>query len=153
MFFNFSHFNEPISHDTDANLSIRYLKNFGRNIKATGLYFLIGIALSVLFQRYVSPDLMITMFGGNKAWGVLMGAAVGVPLYACGGGTIPLLQGWLSEGMSIGSAAAFMLTGPSTKITNLGAMKIILGTRHFIYYLIFVILYALLIGLIVNMII
>ena len=40
--------------------------------------------------------------------------------------TILLLQQWLWDGMSVGSAASFMLTGPSTKITNLGALKIVL---------------------------
>ena len=34
-----------------------------------------------------------------------MAATIGVPLYACGGGTIPLLQAWLMDGMSVGSAA------------------------------------------------
>ncbi len=28
-------------------------KNIGRNIKATGLYFLIGIVITVLFQMYI----------------------------------------------------------------------------------------------------
>ena len=54
--------------------------------------------------------------------------------------------------MSIGSAAAFMLTGPATKITNLGALKIVLGIRRFFMYWIYVILFALLTGLIVNVI-
>lgn len=91
-FFRFDGFQERESHDTDPNLLIRYLKNFGRNVKATGLYFLFGILLSALFQRYVPQDMMVMFFGGNQAWGILMAATVGVPLYACGGGTIPLLQ-------------------------------------------------------------
>ena len=53
--------------------------------------------------------------------------------------------------MSIGSAAAFMLTGPATKITNLGAMKIVLGWKRFIIYLAFVILFSLCTGLIVDL--
>lgn len=35
-----------------------------------------------------------------------------------GGGTIPLLQAWLMDGMSMGSAVAFMITGPSNSICN-----------------------------------
>ena len=58
---------------------------------------------------------------------LMMAATIGVPLYACGGGTIPLLQQWLWDGMSLGSAASFMITGPATKITTLGALKIVLG--------------------------
>ena len=133
-FFNFSGFEEPQTKDTDPNIFLRLLKNLYRNIKATGLYFLFGILLSALFQRYVPAPVMTKLFGGNKIWGVLMAATIGVPLYSCGGGTIPLLQSWINNGMSIGSAAAFMITGPATKITNLGALKAVLGIKNFLIY-------------------
>lgn len=152
-FFNFDGFEEPPSHDTDPNLFLRLIKNIGRNIKMTGPYFLLGIVLSAVFQRYVPQNLMTSFFGGNEAFGVLMAATIGVPLYACGGGTIPLLQAWLLDGMSMGSAAAFMITGPSTKITNLGALKIVLGIKNFVVYILFVMGFSLLTGLTVNMII
>lgn len=149
-FFNFHGFAEPENYDIDKNIFLRYIKNLGRNIKATGPYFLIGIILSVLFQRYVPADLMTDLFGGNEAFGILMAATVGVPLYACGGGTIPLLQQWLWDGMSVGSAASFMLTGPATKITNLGALKIVLGIRHFLFYFMFVMAFSIASGFIIN---
>lgn len=152
-FFNFHGFEEPVSRDTDSNLLLRFLKNLGRNVKATGWYFLAGIALSALFQRYVPTDVMTGLFGGNEAFGVLMAATIGVPLYACGGGTIPLLQAWLMDGMSLGSAAAFMITGPATKITNLGALKIVLGIKHFVLYLLFVMVFSFVTGLAVNLVI
>ena len=151
-FFDFSGFEVKASRDTHPNLLIRYLLNVLRNVRATGLYFIFGILLSALFQRYVPGDLMTKVFGGNEAWGVLMAATVGVPLYACGGGTIPLLQEWLMSGMSLGSASAFMLTGPATKITNLGALKIVMGMRRFLLYLGFIMLFSLLTGMFVNII-
>lgn len=152
-FFNFSGFEEPESKDTDPNILLRYIKNLWRNIKATAPYFLLGLILSAGFQRYVPADIIAELFGGNEAWGVLMAATIGVPLYACGGGTIPLLQQWLWEGMSVGSAASFMLTGPATKITNLGALKIVLGAERFLLYIAFTILFSLAAGLLVNWII
>ena len=135
------------------NILLRFLKNLGRNIKATGLYFLLGVLLSALFQRYVPAETMTAVFGGNEAFGVLMAATIGVPLYACGGGTIPLLQAWLMDGMSMGSAAAFMITGPATKITNLGALKIVLGIRNFAIYLIYVMIFAFVTGMAVNLLV
>lgn len=150
-FFNFEGFSEPQNRDTEPNLMIRFLKNLGRNFKTTGGYFLIGIMLSAVFQRYVPETAMTSLFGGNEAFGVLMAATIGVPLYACGGGTIPLLQSWLYDGMSLGSASAFMITGPATKITNLGAIKIVLGIRRFLLYFVFVILFALMTGWLVNL--
>ena len=152
-FFCFDGFGQKASRDVHPNLLMRYLKNFGRNVKATGGYFLAGIFLSALFQRYVPAELMTQLFGGDEAWGVLMAATIGVPLYVCGGGTIPILQEWLASGMSLGSAAAFMITGPSTKITNLGAMKIVLGMKHFIFYLAYVMLFAFSTGLLVNLLV
>jgi uncharacterized membrane protein YraQ (UPF0718 family) len=151
-FFNFSGFSAPANRDTDPNPALRFLKNLGRNIKATGLYFLIGVILSALFQRYVPPEAMAALFGKNEGFGVLMAATVGVPLYVCGGGTIPLLMEWLRNGMSMGSATAFMITGPATKITNLGAVKIVLGARRFALYLLFGIVFAYLSGVLVDII-
>lgn len=151
-FFNFDGFSERASHDTDPNPLMRLIKNIGRNLKATGPYFLLGVLLSALFQRYVPADAFAKLFVNNEGLGLLMAATIGVPLYACGGGTIPLLQQWLSSGMSMGSAAAFMVTGPATKITNLGALKIVLGIKHFAMYIAFVMLYALVSGFIVNLI-
>ncbi|MDO5397283.1 MAG: permease [bacterium] len=151
-FFNFEGFSERASRDTDPNILIRLLKNIGRNIKATGVWFLIGVLLSALFQRYVPADAFAGLFVNNRGFGILMAATIGVPLYACGGGTIPLLQQWLASGMSMGSASAFMITGPATKITNLGALKIVLGVKHFAFYIAFVMVFALLSGFVVNII-
>lgn len=152
-YFNFSGFAEPVSRDINPNPALRLLANIWRNIRATGPYFLIGVLLSAIFQRYVPEDLMVRVFGGNRAFGVLMAATIGVPLYVCGGGTIPLLQQWLATGMSMGSATAFMITGPATKITNLGALKIVLGIKRFALYIAFSVTFAFLTGLLVDMII
>ena len=152
-FFDFTGFHEESSRDTDPNLFMRYVRNFGRNVRATGPWFLLGIILSALFQRYVPAENFAHLFGRKNGFGVLMAATIGVPLYACGGGTIPLLQQWLADGMSMGSASAFMITGPATKITNLGALKIVLGAKHFALYIVFIMLYSLIIGCVMNLLV
>ena len=151
-FFRFDGFAPGPGRDTDPNLFLRFFKNLGRNVRATGPYFLIGVLLSALFQRYVPADAFASIFGENEGFGLLLAATIGVPLYACGGGTIPLLQQWLASGMSMGAAASFMITGPATKITNLGALKIVLGFRHFFLYLIYVMLFSMVSGFIVNLV-
>lgn len=138
-----------MSRKTEILIQISYLhflKNLWRNVKATRLYFLFGIIFLALFQRDVPSDIIINLFG------VLIAATIGVCLYA-GGGTIPLLQAWLWDGMSIGSASAFMITSPETKIMNLSVVKIIPGMKWFIIYLAYVMVFSLVSGLIVNSII
>jgi len=151
-FFDFAGFADITDRDTDPNLILRLIKNLWRNVKVTAPYFLIGVLLSALFQRYVPEDVMVWIFGRNRAFGVLMSATIGVPLYVCGGGTIPLLQYWIAGGMSMGSATAFMIVGPATKITNLGALKIVLGIKHFILYILFCMLFAILSGLLIDIV-
>jgi uncharacterized membrane protein YraQ (UPF0718 family) len=149
-FFTFKGFGESVSCDTDPNLLLRFIKNLWRNLKATGPAFLLGIALSAIFQRYVPDEAMAALFGKHRGFGLLMAATVGVPLYVCGGGTIPLLVSWMESGMSLGSASAFMITGPAMKITNLGAVKIIMSIKNFAFYLIFSILFALFTGFLID---
>lgn len=149
-FFDFTSFHEGASRDTDPNLLMRFLKNVWRSIKATGPIFALGILLTALYQIHVPSDFVSTLFGKNNGFGVLMAATIGVPVYMCGGGTIPLLIQWLADGMSMGSASAFMITGPATKITNLGAVKIVLGWKRFILYILFCMAFAWCMGMLVN---
>ena len=46
---------------------------------------------------------------------------------------------------------AFMIAGPATKLTNLGAVKIVLGVRNFIMYLLFSILMSTVFGMVINL--
>ena len=149
-FFLFHGFAVGANRDTHPNPVIRFLKNVWRNLKATAPWCALGILLTALYQRYVPSEVSAKLFG-NGGFGVLMAATLGVPMYMCGGGTIPLLQEWLWNGMSMGSAAAFMITGPATKLTNLGALKSALGIKHFLLYWIFVILFAFATGMFVNL--
>ena len=151
-FYTFTEFELPGNHDTDPSLVWRFLKNVGRNIRVTFPYFLLGVVLTALYQRYVPTEWLLLLFGSRQGFGTLMAAAIGIPLYACGGGTIPLILAWLGEGMSPGSAVAFMVAGPATKLTNLGAVKTVLGGKNFILYLGFSILLADSFGLLVDLI-
>ncbi|MBQ6863326.1 MAG: permease [Clostridia bacterium] len=152
-FFNFDGFAEAVNRDTDPRLFVRFLKNLGRNIKKTAPYFALGIVLAVLFERYVPQDTFVSLFGEYKRFGVLLAAAMGVPAYACGGGTIPLLRSWLNAGMTMGAASAFMITGPATKLTNLTALKIVIGVRNFVIYIVFAMLFAMATGFVVDILV
>lgn len=149
-FYQFNEFNMPTNRDTDPNPIVRLLKNIWRNVKITLPYFLLGIILTALYQRYIPSEWIVNLFGFNRGFGSLMAAALGVPLYMCGGGTIPIIYSWLASGMSNGSAVAFMVAGPATKITNLGALKMVLGSKNFVIYIAYSIVLATLAGIIIN---
>jgi len=118
--------------------------------RITTPYLLIGITLTVLFSRYVPPHWIAAMFGAKRGLGFLFATTLAVPLYACGGGTIPLIGLWISEGMSTGEAMVFMLAGPAVKITNLSAVKMIFNFKYFLLYLAYCIGIAVLSGFVID---
>ena len=140
-FFNFDGFALAENRDTDPNLAARLLKNIGRNVRATAPGFLGGVALTAALMRLVPSRAIAGVFGGS-GFDIAAAALAGVPLYFCGGGTIPLLAEWMSRGMGLGPAVAFMLSGPATKMTNLGALKTVLGARNFALYIAFSLTFA-----------
>jgi uncharacterized membrane protein YraQ (UPF0718 family) len=152
MLFRFEGFAEP-EHRNHGMSGFKMLaRDIRRGILKTAPYFLAGIFLTALFDRYFPKDWIVQLFGSNKGFGVLLAASLGVPVYVCGGGTIPLLKAWLEAGMSPGSALAFMITGPATKLTNLSAVKMILGMKNFILYIAFMLGWALVTGFGVDLV-
>ena len=143
-FFNFDRF-------ADQAGKQRYLlSDLLKALKITAPYLLIGVTLTALGERYIHPEWIAGLFGSNRGLGVLFATTLSVPLYICGAGTMPLIRAWLAAGMGAGNAMAFMIAGPATKINNLSAVKMILGTRHFLLYLIFIVGFAILSGLLTG---
>lgn len=148
--FDFNSFEDRKKSSSDARTIIVLLKDMHRAVVKTTPYFLLGIVLTALFEHYIPKLWIMNLFGYERGFGVLMATSLGVPLYVCGGGTVPLIKEWMRMGMSLGSAMAFMITGPATKITNIFAVKTILGFRNFILYFAYNILFAIITGYVTD---
>ena len=119
-----------------------FFRDLFKAFRITFPYLLFGITLSSIFERYVPPDFIVGFFGQRQGLGVLFAASISIPLYVCGGGTIPLIRAWLFAGMGQGEAMAFMLAGPAVKINNLSAVKMILGKKNFVLYIVYCLSFA-----------
>lgn len=147
---NFDGFEDKKKSTKDSSIIMVFLRDINRAIIKTAPYFFIGILLTAIFEMYFPKEIIIDFFDSNRGFGVLLASSIGVPIYVCGGGTIPLLRAWLSAGMTPGSAIAFMVSGPATKLTNLGAVKVLLGAKYFIIYILFNVGFSVIAGLIVD---
>ena len=139
--FSFHRFAMP-----DEKKKKRFYSDIIKAFRVTLPYLLIGVAITALCDRYVPAEWISGMFGQKRGLGVLFATTLSVPLYACGGGVIPLINAWMRAGMGAGDALAFMLAGPATKINNLSAVKTIFGIKNFCIYLAFCLSFAILAG-------
>ena len=120
-------------------------------------YWLLGILLGSIISVFVKDHIhgLFRRLGGRKlgVLGIIPASVLGIASPLCMYGTIPLAASFSKSGMKDDWLAAFMITGPSTKITNLGAVKIVLGIKRFLLYLAFVMVFSLITGMVVNLII
>lgn len=117
-------------------------------------YWILGMAIGSLISVF-AKDRIHGLFAGmkGKKWGlsgIIPACLLGIASPLCMYGTIPIAASFHRQGMSMGSAAAFMITGPATKITNLGALKIVFGLKRFLLYFAFVMIFSLVAGIAVN---
>lgn len=135
---------EEISGEKEVRL-IQFRKIFYGAFKKTGINLLFGVGISFIIYALIPDSLWNLTFSGNSS-AVPVSAFLSIGLYQCGGGSIPILQGLMREGLSAGGAITFMMIGPLTKMTNLTALKSILSLKKLILYCTILILYMMLIG-------
>jgi len=131
------------------------LKGFARNsvktLEYVGFYVVLGVLLSAIIEVLVPGQWIMAVFGGGGWYRILLAALLGVPLSACGGGVIPLVQGLMQQGMAPGAALAFLIAGPATRIPPLMALAAILRPVYVIGYVIFLIAYCVIAGLVFGL--
>jgi uncharacterized membrane protein YraQ (UPF0718 family) len=102
----------------------------------------VGAALQV----FAPQEWMNRAFNPDRWYSVPLAAMLGVPLYACGGGAIPMIRGLMRAGMGKGAALAYFLVGPATRITPLAAMGSVLRIAFIAVYIVLLFLFSLLVG-------
>jgi uncharacterized membrane protein YraQ (UPF0718 family) len=117
------------------------------NLLFVTYYLVIGILLGSAVEVFVPGRWIAMAFQPGKWASVALAAVMGVPLYACGGGAIPLIRKLIDQGMSEGAALAFFIAGPATRITPLLALGAVLRPAFIGVYVAGLLAYALAAGM------
>jgi uncharacterized protein len=125
-----------------------FAKSAGNSLAFFGFYVVIGILLGAIVEVSVPTNWIALVFKPGEWFSVLLASLAGIPLYACGGGVIPVLKTLIAAGMSKGAALGFMLVGPATRITPLMSLGSIMKPILILIYVVFLILFACCIGII-----
>ncbi|MCK4994617.1 MAG: permease [Candidatus Omnitrophica bacterium] len=75
---------------------------------------------------------------------------IGIPLYVCSTGSIPVAVSLIMKGFSPGAGLVFLITGPATNAVTLSFVRAKLGKKSFYLYLINIIAVSVLMGLLFN---
>ena len=123
-----------------------FLRRFLQDFAFIARYFALGIFIAALVKAFLTEDLVLWMVGAGSAWAVPAAVCLGVPLYACGGGSLPVVESMMRLGMTSGAALAFFIAGPATKFSTLSMLGAVFGRRLLSLYLVIMLCGALLWG-------
>lgn len=128
---------------------------FGRQFSDIALALFIGLLFAALvgalFENVISPD-VIAPIASSPFWSLLLMLVIGLPLYVCATGSIPVALGFLAIGFSPGSIMVFLLAGPATNIAAVSLIKKKFGTRFLVIFLISIAAFSVLLGYGTNLI-
>jgi hypothetical protein len=94
----------------------------------------VGIALGGIIGYALPADLLESTIGhGFLSYLAMM--AIGIPLYVCASGSIPLAVALLAKGLSPGAALVFLIAGPATNIATITIIGRMVGKRVLAVYL------------------
>ncbi len=74
------------------------------------IYLLIGIGLGAAIHGWAPEEILTRYAGPDNPFAVLVGVAIGIPLYADVIGTIPIAEALIAKGMGMGTALSFMMS-------------------------------------------
>lgn len=74
------------------------------------VYLLIGIGLGAAIHGWAPEEILSQYAGPDNPFAVLVGVAIGIPLYADVIGTIPIAEALIGKGMGMGTALSFMMS-------------------------------------------
>lgn len=118
------------------------LNNFVFLLKWLTLAYL----LEGLLITYVPAEFIGQFVGGEGIWPIVIGAIVGAPAYLNSYAAPALVAGLIEQGMSAGSAMAFMTSGAVSSIPAMAAVYSLVKKQVFAAYLFFGIGGAIVIG-------
>ncbi|MGH1351979.1 MAG: permease [Methyloligellaceae bacterium] len=123
---------------------------FRSELATNGLFLLKWLAfayvLEALLITYVPAELIAKAVGGDGFLPIVIGALVGAPAYLNSYAAPALVQGLMEQGMSNGSAMAFMISGSVSSIPAMAAVWSLVKRQVFVAYMLLGVGGAILLG-------
>lgn len=114
-----------------------------------GKALVVGLIISGVIAAFVPDDFFAGVFGKGII-GMLIMMAVGIPLYVCATGSVPVAAALIMKGVSPGAALVFLMTGPATNAATLVIIWKVLGKKTAVIYLLTLAVCALACGLLLD---
>jgi len=136
-------------HSLKEKIKIIFKYGFYELIEDTGKWIIIGILIGGLISTFV-PKYFVLKYLGKPLYSYTLMLLIGIPMYVCATGSIPIASSLILKGMTPGAGLVFLFTGPATNSATLTFVLGKLGKRNFLIYLFSIIIWAVIFGIFID---
>ncbi|MBU1863156.1 MAG: SO_0444 family Cu/Zn efflux transporter [Candidatus Omnitrophica bacterium] len=138
-------------HSLLENIKGVFTYAFGTLLRDTGWWILIGILIGGAIAFFLPKEFIHTYLG--TGWqAILIMLLIGMPMYVCASGSIPIAAALMLKGLNPGAAFAFLMAGPATNTVTMTVVWRHLGKMALVVYLSSIIICSFLLGLLFDFI-
>ncbi|MCM8805400.1 MAG: SO_0444 family Cu/Zn efflux transporter [Candidatus Omnitrophica bacterium] len=137
------------THSFDEKIRTAFRYGFFEFIEDTGKWILAGIIIGGIISTFVPED-MVSRYLGKSLYSYPLMLLIGIPLYLCVMGFIPIAASLILKGMSPGAGFVILLTRPATNSATRMFVFGKLGRKNFFIYLFSIVLWAVIFGLLID---
>lgn len=133
-----------------AGLKTAFIYGFSTLPMGIGKPLLVGLFIAAAISYFVDDDYFASSLGGGPvAYLVMLG--IGIPLYVCSTGSVPIAASLIMAGVSPGAALVFLVSGPATNAAAIATVWKVLGRKTALIYLAAVVVTALVSGVVLDL--
>lgn len=113
-------------------------------------WLLIALGLGAAMHGFVPAGFFENLFAGTSGWTVPLASLAGLPLYVSANATVPLLDAFVSKGVPLGTALAFLLSAVGVSFPEMILLRSVMTIRLLVVFSAVVLLGTTLIGWLFN---
>lgn len=114
-----------------------------------GKWLIIGLIIAGFITTFV-PNEWFSVFQGNTLLSMLAVMILGIPMYLCATGSIPIAVALMLKGLSPGAALVLLIVGPASNVASILVIRSVLGHRSMVIYLLSIVIGAVTAGLCID---
>jgi copper ion binding protein len=142
---------EPHFHNILEKIKFMFHYAFVELLEGISKWLLLGILIGGVIT-YLIPQEFIENYLGSGWQAMIIMLMVGIPIYICATGSIPIVAALMLKGMSPGAGLVFLLAGPATNAVTITVVAKELGKKAVIIYLLSIAITSILLGMLLNLI-
>lgn len=141
----------PHTHTLKEKLKAIFSYGFIGLLEDTGRWILLGVLIGGAIVYFI-PTGFIERYLGLGILPMLIMLVIGIPIYVCAAGSIPIAAALMLKGLSPGGAFVFLLAGPATNAVTITVIAKYFGKKTVVLYVLSIAIASILLGFLLNFI-